>query len=44
MGKLLILARYIFLIYATDIHEKRKHIHITYAHIENEYNCNNSQY
>lgn len=32
MGKLLILARYIFLIYGSDINEKRKHIHCTYAH------------
>lgn len=32
MGKLLILARYIFLIYGTDISEKRRHIHCTYAH------------
>jgi len=32
MGKLLILARYIFLIYGTDITEKRKHIHCTYAY------------
>jgi hypothetical protein len=31
MGKLLILAKYIFLIYGVDIHEKRKHIHVTYA-------------
>jgi hypothetical protein len=32
MGKLLILARYIFLVYGTDIYEKRKHIHVTYSH------------
>ena len=32
MGKILILAKYIFLIYGTDIYEKRKHINITYAH------------
>ena len=32
MGKLLILANYIFLIYGSDIHEKRKHVHVTYAH------------
>ncbi|MBX2897154.1 MAG: DUF4160 domain-containing protein [Cyclobacteriaceae bacterium] len=32
MGKVLILANYIFLIYGTDIYEKRKHIHVTYAH------------
>lgn len=32
MGKLLILAQYVFLIYGTDIYEKRKHIHVTYSH------------
>jgi hypothetical protein len=32
MGKLLILARYVFLIYGSDIYEARKHIHITYNH------------
>lgn len=32
MGKILILAKYIFLIYGTDIYEKRKHIHVTYTH------------
>ena len=32
MGKLLILANYIFLIYGSDIHEKRKHVHVSYAH------------
>jgi len=32
MGKLLILAKYIFLIYGSDIFERRKHIHCTYAH------------
>ena len=31
MGKLLIFAKYIFLIYGVDIHEKRRHIHVTYA-------------
>ena len=31
MGKLLILARYIFLIYGSDINEIRKHVHCTYA-------------
>jgi len=31
MGKLLILARYIFLVYGVDIHEKRRHVHITHA-------------
>jgi len=32
MGKLLILTKYIFLIYGSDIGEIRKHIHVTYAH------------
>jgi hypothetical protein len=32
MGKLLILARYIFLIYGSDINELRRHVHCTYAH------------
>ena len=32
MGKLLILARYIFLIYGADINEKRRHVHCTYAY------------
>lgn len=32
MGKLLILARYVFLIYGTDIHETRRHIHVTFSH------------
>ena len=31
MGKLLILTKYIFLIYGTDIYETRRHIHVTYA-------------
>jgi hypothetical protein len=31
MGKLLILAKYIFLIYGSDIFEPRRHIHVTYA-------------
>jgi hypothetical protein len=31
MGKLLILAKYIFLIYGSDILEPRKHIHVTFA-------------
>jgi hypothetical protein len=31
MGKLLILTRYIFLVYGSDIYEKRKHIHVTYS-------------
>ena len=30
LGKLLILANYIFLIYGSDIYETRKHIHVTY--------------
>jgi hypothetical protein len=32
MGKLLILSKYIFLVYGTDIYEKRRHIHVTYSH------------
>lgn len=32
MGKILILARYIFLIYGSDINETRRHIHCTYAY------------
>ncbi|MGE0636898.1 MAG: DUF4160 domain-containing protein [Bacteroidia bacterium] len=32
MGKLLIFAKYIFLIYGSDISELRKHVHVTYAH------------
>ena len=32
MGKLLILKKYIFLIYGSDIYEERKYIHVTYAH------------
>lgn len=32
MGKLLILARYIFLVYGSDIHEIRRHVHCTYAY------------
>ena len=30
MGKLLIISKYIFLIYSVDIYETRKHIHVTY--------------
>ncbi len=30
MGKLLILAKYIFLIYGSDIYENRKHVHVTH--------------
>lgn len=29
MGKLLIISKYIFLIYSADIYETRKHIHVT---------------
>lgn len=32
MGKLLILEKYIFLIYGSDIVESRRHVHVTYAH------------
>ncbi len=32
MGKLLILCKYIFLVYGSDIYETRKHVHITYNH------------
>lgn len=32
MGKLLISAKYIFLIYSADVSELRKHIHVTYSH------------
>lgn len=32
MGKLLILSKYVFLVYGTDIYETRKHIHVTYSH------------
>lgn len=28
----MILKKYIFLIYGSDIYEERKHIHVTYAH------------
>jgi hypothetical protein len=30
MGKLLILTKYVFLIYGSDINEVRRHIHVTY--------------
>lgn len=30
MGKILILSKYIFLIYSVDIYEFRRHIHVTY--------------
>lgn len=30
MGKILILLKYVFLVYSTDINELRKHIHVTY--------------
>lgn len=39
MGKLLILGKYIFLIYGIDIHEKRKHIHVTYAQRGHKISC-----
>jgi len=32
MGKLLILKKYIFLVYGSDILEKRRHVHVTFAH------------
>ncbi len=31
-GKLLILSGYVFLIYGSDVFEKRRHIHVTYNH------------
>ena len=30
MGKLLILAKYVFLIFGSDINEPRRHIHVAY--------------
>ncbi len=39
MGKLLILAKYVFLIYSTDIYELRKHIHVTYNHSGHKKSC-----
>ncbi len=30
MGKLLILAKYVFLIYGSDIYEARRHVHVTH--------------
>lgn len=39
MGKLLILARYIFLVYGSDIHETRRHVHVTYAHRGHKKSC-----
>lgn len=39
MGKLLILSKYIFVIYGTDIYEARKHIHVTYKHKGNKTSC-----
>lgn len=39
MGKLLILARYIFLIYGSDILETRRHVHVTYAHRGHKKSC-----
>ena len=32
MGKLLILSRYVFLVYGSDIYETRKHVHVTFSH------------
>ena len=32
MGKLLILTKYVFLIYGSDIYETRRHVHVTYNH------------
>lgn len=39
MGKLLILTKYIFLIYGSDIHETRRHIHVTYANRGYKQSC-----
>ena len=39
MGKLLIFARYIFLIYGSDINETRRHIHVTYANRGYKQSC-----
>lgn len=39
MGKLLILARYIFLVYGSDILETRRHVHVTYAHRGHKRSC-----
>ncbi len=32
MGKLLLLGKYIFLIFSSDFFENRKHIHVTFSH------------
>lgn len=39
MGKLLIFAKYIFLIYGSDINEPRRHVHVTYAHRGYKQSC-----
>jgi len=39
VGKILILAKYIFLIYSADIYEKRRHIHCTYAYRGHKSSC-----
>ncbi|MGI4805533.1 MAG: DUF4160 domain-containing protein [Janthinobacterium lividum] len=39
MGKLLILSKYIFVIYESDIYEVRRHIHITYKHKGDKTSC-----
>lgn len=39
MGKLLILTKYIFLIYGSDIKETRRHIHVTYANRGYKQSC-----
>ena len=39
MGKLLILTKYIFLIYGSDIRETRRHIHVTYANRGYKQSC-----
>ena len=39
MGKLLILAKYIFLIYGSDIREPRKHIHVTFNQRGHKRSC-----
>ncbi len=39
MGKLLILFKYIFIIYGSDILETRRHVHVTYAHRGYKQSC-----
>jgi hypothetical protein len=39
VGKLLILTKYIFLIYGSDISELRRHVHVTYAHRGYKQSC-----